>query len=116
MSSLGLEIELPATTVESVNNVIKSQIEANHILLFIKGTPVFPQCGFSARVVQIMDLVGVPYKTIDVLKDRNIREQIKEYSKWPTIPQIYIDNEFIGGCDILTEMYQRGEIQKKLVK
>jgi monothiol glutaredoxin len=90
---------------------IKSQIDAAPVLLFMKGTPMFPQCGFSARVIQILKHAGVPFKTVNVLEDPEIRDGIKEFSNWPTIPQLYVKGEFIGGCDIITEMYQAGELQ-----
>jgi monothiol glutaredoxin len=77
----------------------------------MKGTPVFPQCGFSARVVQILTHIGVPFKGVNVLEDMEIREGIKAYANWPTIPQLYVAGEFVGGCDIVTEMYQDGELQ-----
>ena len=93
---------------------IQAQIDANPVLLFMKGTPMFPQCGFSARVIQILKHAGVPFKTVNVLEDQEIREGIKAFSNWPTIPQLYVKGEFIGGCDIVTEMYQSGELQTLL--
>jgi monothiol glutaredoxin len=93
---------------------IQAQIDANPVLLFMKGTPMFPQCGFSARVIQILKHAGVPFKTVNVLEDQEIREGIKAFSNWPTIPQLYVKGEFVGGCDILTEMYQSGELQTLL--
>ena len=95
---------------------IQAQIDANPVLLFMKGTPMFPQCGFSARVIQILKHAGVPFKTVNVLEDQEIREGIKAFSKWPTIPQLYVKGEFIGGCDIVTEMYQSGELQTLLAE
>ena len=95
---------------------IQSQIDANPVLLFMKGTPMFPQCGFSARVIQILKHAGVPFKTVNVLEDQEIREGIKAFSNWPTIPQLYVKGEFIGGCDIITEMYQSGELQTLLAE
>jgi monothiol glutaredoxin len=80
----------------------------------MKGTPVFPQCGFSARVVQILSHVGVPFKGVNVLEDMEIREGIKAYANWPTIPQLYVQGEFVGGCDIIMEMFQAGELQSML--
>ena len=80
----------------------------------MKGTPVFPQCGFSARVVQILSHVGVPFKGVNVLEDMEIREGIKEFTNWPTIPQLYVKGEFVGGCDIITEMFQAGELQQMM--
>ena len=97
------------------NNVvfdrIKQDVSANPVVLFMKGTPVFPQCGFSAAVVQILTHLGVKFKGIDVLTDPEIRQGIKEFSSWPTIPQLYVKGEFVGGCDIIREMFQEGELQ-----
>ncbi|HVE22470.1 MAG TPA: Grx4 family monothiol glutaredoxin [Acidocella sp.] len=93
---------------------IQAQIDANPVLLFMKGTPMFPQCGFSARVIQILKHAGVPFKSVNVLEDQEIREGIKAFSNWPTIPQLYVKGEFVGGCDIITEMYQSGELQTLL--
>jgi monothiol glutaredoxin len=95
---------------------IKSEVEGNPVVLFMKGTPVFPQCGFSARVVQILSHVGVPFKGINVLEDMEIREGIKAYTNWPTIPQLYVGGEFVGGCDIITEMFQAGELQSLMTE
>ena len=89
---------------------IESDIKANPVVLFMKGTPVFPQCGFSARVVQILSHLGVPFKGVNVLEDMEIREGIKAYANWPTIPQLYVGGEFVGGCDIIMEMFQAGEL------
>ena len=89
---------------------IKSEIDASPVTLFMKGTPVFPQCGFSARVVQILSHMGVPFRGVNVLEDAEIREGIKAFSNWPTIPQLYVKGEFVGGCDIVTEMFQSGEL------
>ncbi|PZO49881.1 MAG: Grx4 family monothiol glutaredoxin [Phormidesmis priestleyi] len=91
---------------------IDSLIEQNKILVFMKGTKLMPQCGFSNNVVQILNMLGTPYETIDVLADSEIRQGIKEYSSWPTIPQIYINGEFVGGSDILIKMYQDGNLQE----
>jgi monothiol glutaredoxin len=93
---------------------IQADITENPVVLFMKGTPVFPQCGFSARVVQILSHMGVPFKGVNVLEDMEIREGIKEFSNWPTIPQLYVKGEFIGGCDIVTEMFQSGELTSLL--
>jgi monothiol glutaredoxin len=93
---------------------IKSEISANDVVLYMKGTPVFPQCGFSAAVVQVLTHLGVKFKGIDVLQDPAIRQGIKEYSNWPTIPQLYVKGELIGGCDIVREMFQTGELQQVL--
>ena len=89
---------------------IKAAVKADDIVLFMKGNPKFPQCGFSATVVDILTHVGVPFKTYDVLPDPDLREGIKEFSDWPTIPQLYVKGEFIGGCDIIREMFSEGEL------
>lgn len=89
---------------------IKEEIDNNNVVLFMKGTAEFPQCGFSSTVVTILNKLGVKFKSINVLKDENIRQGIKEYSDWPTIPQLYIKGEFIGGCDIVKEMFLEGEL------
>jgi monothiol glutaredoxin len=89
---------------------IEAEVTGNPVLLFMKGTPVFPQCGFSAAVVQILSNLGVKFKAIDVLKDPEIRQGIKEYSNWPTIPQLYVKGEFVGGADIIREMYENDEL------
>ncbi len=91
---------------------IEGEINANPVVLYMKGTPVFPQCGFSARVVQILSAVGVPFKGVNVLEDGEIREGIKAYANWPTIPQLYVKGEFVGGCDIVSEMFGSGELKK----
>ena len=93
---------------------IRQQVTENPVVLFMKGTPVFPQCGFSATVVQILSHLGVKFKGIDVLSDSSVREGIKEFSSWPTIPQLYVKGEFIGGCDIVREMFETGELQQML--
>lgn len=93
---------------------IQNHIDGSEVMLFMKGTPLFPQCGFSARVVQILKHAGVPFASLNVLENQEIREAIKEFSNWPTIPQLYIKGEFIGGCDIVTEMFQSGELQALL--
>lgn len=90
---------------------IKSEIDATDVVLFMKGTPVFPQCGFSGQVVQILSHVGVPFKGINVLEDDELRDGIKEFSSWPTIPQLYVKGEFVGGCDIIREMFEEGELR-----
>ena len=90
---------------------IEGEINANPVVLYMKGTPVFPQCGFSARVVQILSAVGVPFKGVNVLEDGEIREGIKAYANWPTIPQLYVKGEFVGGCDIIKEMFENGELR-----
>ena len=96
--------------MSDINSRIKSEIESSDVVLFMKGTPAAPQCGFSMQVVQILNHLGVPYKAINVLADGEIREGIKSFSNWPTIPQLYVKNEFIGGCDITREMFQSGEL------
>ncbi len=93
---------------------IKQDIADHPVVLYMKGTPVFPQCGFSAAVVQILTHLGVKFKGIDVLADPEIRQGIKEFSSWPTIPQLYVKGEFIGGCDIVREMFESGELGKVL--
>ena len=90
---------------------IQSDIDANQVMLFMKGTAMFPQCGFSARVVQILGHLDVPFSTANVLEDPDLRDGIKPFSNWPTIPQLYVAGEFVGGCDIVTEMFQSGELQ-----
>ncbi|MGH6991417.1 MAG: Grx4 family monothiol glutaredoxin [Stellaceae bacterium] len=99
------------TTASPVHDRIKDNIDQNQVLLFMKGTPVFPQCGFSAQVVQILTQIGVKFKGVDVLADPELRQGIKEFSQWPTIPQLYVKGEFVGGCDIIREMYEAGELQ-----
>jgi len=91
---------------------IKSEIEESPVTLFMKGTPMFPQCGFSSAVVQALAMMGVKFKGVDVLADSDIRDGIKQFSDWPTIPQLYVKGEFIGGCDIVREMFETGELQK----
>ncbi len=98
--------------MEETLNKIQSQIDANNIILYMKGTKDMPQCGFSARVVHILNSYGVDYETVDVLSDPEIREGIKEFSSWPTIPQLYIKGEFVGGCDICVEMDAAGELKQ----
>ena len=97
-----------------VHDRIQQEVGSNDVLLFMKGTPVFPQCGFSAATVGILTNLGVKFKAIDVLKDPEIRQGIKEFSNWPTIPQLYVKGEFVGGSDILMEMYESGELQQML--
>jgi monothiol glutaredoxin len=96
-----------ATTKERIQEVITQ----HNIVLFMKGVPAAPQCGFSAAVVQILSGMGVPFASVDVLQDPFIREGIKEFSQWPTVPQLYVKGEFVGGCDIVREMFQAGELQ-----
>lgn len=97
--------------MSDVQQTIAKQIQDNKILIYMKGTPAFPQCGFSAAVVDVFNRLGAPYQTVNVLEDPDLRDGIKVFSNWPTIPQIYIDGKFIGGCDIVREMYARGELQ-----
>jgi monothiol glutaredoxin len=91
---------------------IQQEIGANPVMLYMKGTAQFPQCGFSSRVVQILNHMGVKYATANVLEDASLRDGIKAFSNWPTIPQLYVGGEFVGGCDIVTEMFQSGELQE----
>ena len=93
-----------------VSQSIKSEIESNEVVLFMKGTPAFPMCGFSAAVVQILSNLGIKYNTVNVLDSDEMREGIKKFSNWPTIPQLYVKKEFIGGCDIVKEMNESGEL------
>ena len=93
---------------------IQQDISDNDVVLYMKGTPVFPQCGFSAAVVQVLSELGVKFKGIDVLTDPSLRQGIKEFSSWPTIPQLYVKGEFVGGCDIVREMYSSGELRELL--
>ncbi|MGE0422597.1 MAG: Grx4 family monothiol glutaredoxin [Reyranellaceae bacterium] len=98
--------------MSDVANRIKDEITTNDVVLFMKGTPVFPQCGFSAAVVEVLDHLGVRFKGVNVLVDPAIRQGIKEFSDWPTIPQLYVKGEFIGGCDIIREMFETGELEQ----
>ena len=93
---------------------IKQEIDENPVVLFVKGTPMFPQCGFSAAVTQVLTTLGVKFKGVDVLEDPNLRDGIKQFTNWPTIPQLYVKGEFVGGCDIVREMYASGELKKLL--
>jgi monothiol glutaredoxin len=97
-----------------INGWIDEQVKEHDVVLFMKGTPQFPQCGFSGRVVQMLDHLGVPYAGINVLESDALRDGIKTFSDWPTIPQLYVKGEFIGGCDILTEMFQNGELKTQM--
>ena len=99
---------------QSTRDRIQSDIDASDVVLFMKGTPVFPQCGFSAAVVGVLSHLGIKFKGVNVLDDDSIREGIKKYSDWPTIPQLYVKGEFIGGCDIIREMYETGELMEML--
>ncbi len=98
----------------NVEDRIKQTVTASRVILFMKGTPQFPQCGFSSRAIQILEACGADYETVNVLSDAEIREGIKQYANWPTIPQLYIDGEFVGGSDILLSMYQEGQLQPML--
>ncbi len=100
--------------MSDINAWIDNEVKSNDVLLFMKGTPAFPMCGFSSQVVQILDHLGVTYKGINVLENDDVRQGIKDYSNWPTIPQLYVKGEFIGGCDIVREMFQQGELQPLL--
>jgi monothiol glutaredoxin len=102
--------------VKDVFERIQSEINEAPVMLYMKGTAMFPQCGFSARVVQILTHIGVPFKTANVLEDMELREGIKQFSQWPTIPQLYVKGEFVGGCDIITEMFQSGELETLLTE
>lgn len=95
---------------DDTNARIDAVVKANPVVLFMKGTPLFPQCGFSSRAIAILERLGVAYATVDVLQDMEIRSGIKDYSDWPTIPQLYVKGEFIGGSDIMMEMYEAGEL------
>ena len=98
----------------SILSRIQSDVESNQVMLYMKGTPVFPQCGFSAAVVAVLNNVGVEYHTENVLEDPGVREGTKEYTNWPTIPQLYVNGEFVGGCDIIREMHETGELTQFL--
>ncbi|MBR9825775.1 MAG: Grx4 family monothiol glutaredoxin [Alphaproteobacteria bacterium] len=99
---------------DAAHNTIKSAIEGNDVVLFMKGTPVFPQCGFSSVVARVLDHLQVDFESVNVLEDDGIRQGIKEFSNWPTIPQLYVKGEFLGGCDIVKEMFETGELQTYL--
>ena len=99
---------------QQTNDLISKEIESNEVCLFMKGTPEVPQCGFSMAVSNVLKHLGVKFSGINVLEDNNLREGIKTYSEWPTIPQLYIKKEFVGGCDIVKEMYENGELKKVL--
>ena len=95
-----------------VNDKIKQLNKSNEVVLYMKGNPTFPQCGFSSTVVQILKHIGVNFQSYDVLQDEELREGVKNYSNWPTIPQLYVKEEFIGGCDIIREMFESGELKQ----
>jgi monothiol glutaredoxin len=101
-------------TAMSIEQFIDNELKGNDVVLFMKGTPQFPMCGFSGQVVQILDYLGVPYRGVNVLENDELRQGIKEFSNWPTIPQLYVKGEFLGGCDIVREMFQSGELQQQL--
>jgi monothiol glutaredoxin len=98
----------------SIENRIRESVEGNDVVLFMKGTPLFPQCGFSSRAVAILDHLGVEYASHDVLQDPELRQGIKDFSSWPTVPQLYVKGEFVGGSDIMMEMFEAGELQSML--
>jgi monothiol glutaredoxin len=98
----------------AIEQFIENEVNTNDVVLFMKGTPQFPMCGFSGQVVQILDHLGVPYKGLNVLESEDLRQGIKAYSQWPTVPQLYVRGEFVGGCDIVREMFQAGELQSML--
>lgn len=104
------------TTKSPVFDQIRHDLSNNDVVLYMKGSPAFPQCGFSAAVVQILNHMGVKYKSVDILTDPALREGIKQFSNWPTLPQLYIKTQFIGGCDIVREMYQNGELLETFQK
>jgi monothiol glutaredoxin len=98
----------------AIEQFIENELKSNDVVLFMKGTPQFPMCGFSGQVVQILDHLGVSYKGLNVLESEDLRQGVKAYSNWPTIPQLYVKGEFVGGCDIIREMFQAGELQDLL--
>jgi monothiol glutaredoxin len=101
----------------SIQDTIRDQVKGNRVVLYMKGTPQFPQCGFSAAATQMLRACGVrDFLAVNVLADPEVRQGIKDYSNWPTIPQLYVNGEFVGGCDIMREMYQSGELQQLLAK
>ena len=97
-----------------IEQFIDNEVKSNDVVVFMKGTPQFPMCGFSGQVVQILDYIGVPYKGINVLESDELRQGIKAYAQWPTIPQLYVKGEFVGGCDIIREMFESGELKDLL--
>ena len=100
--------------MSAVNEYIDGEVKGNDVVLFMKGTPDFPQCGFSGQVVQILNYLGVDYKGVNVLADDDLRQGIKDYTNWPTVPQLYVKGEFVGGSDIMMEMFEAGELQQML--
>ena len=102
--------------MSNIHDQIKNVVDSNDVVLFMKGTPQMPQCGFSGQVVQILDYLGVPYAGVNVLADAELRDGIKTFTNWPTIPQLYVKGEFVGGCDIIREMFQSGELTDHLAQ
>ena len=105
------QVPVTDTPASQVGERLDTLVNANEIVLFMKGTPLFPQCGFSSRAIAILENLGAPYETVDVLADQEIRQGIKQYSDWPTIPQLYVKGEFVGGSDIMMEMFESGELK-----
>lgn len=101
---------------DGIKDWISSEVAGNDVVLFMKGTPSFPQCGFSGQVVQILDYLGVPFKGINVLDSDDLRDGIKQFANWPTIPQLYVKGEFVGGCDIIREMFEKSELKPYLAE
>ncbi|MEO1305999.1 MAG: Grx4 family monothiol glutaredoxin [Pseudomonadota bacterium] len=101
---------------DEIQTSIDNAVKGNDVLLFMKGTPTFPQCGFSSVVVQVLDYLGVEYQAVNVLENQDVREGIKTYSDWPTIPQLYVKGEFVGGCDIIKEMFEAGELKEYMAE
>ena len=102
--------------MSAIDDRIREQITGDDVVLYMKGTPVFPMCGFSAQVVQVLSHVGVPFQSYNILDDMDLRQGLKEFSNWPTFPQLYVKGELVGGCDIIREMYQSGELQQLLAE
>ena len=102
--------------MSAINERIQQQIDGDSVVLYMKGTPVFPMCGFSAQVVQILSHVGVPFQSYNILEDQDLRQGLKEFSNWPTFPQLYVKGELVGGCDIVREMYETGELSQLLTE
>jgi monothiol glutaredoxin len=102
--------------MSAIDDRIRQQITSDAVVLYMKGTPVFPMCGFSAQVVQVLSHVGVPFQSYNILDDAELRQGLKEFSNWPTFPQLYVQGELVGGCDIIREMYQSGELQQLLTE
>ncbi len=103
-------------TTNPIHETIQKEVGSQDVVLFMKGTPVFPQCGFSSNVVQILDHLGVQFGSVNVLENDEVRQGIKEFSNWPTVPQLYVKGEFVGGCDIIREMFEEGELRDFLTK